>query len=193
MNRQSENLELRPLKLRGVPFAWQDVRIMRIIRENYKGKRLTTAIAIYQTLTELASIDGRGKRKHVSQFKAYLETIAIRSGKSVSTIKRYSKEFRQARILSWENRKKGKMNLANLWKLLAYSTQNNKPTLNQYKELNPLGQNNKPLNEEVRKFINNKERFKNFKTNNELTSLKDIISQRMKTFLERSDFKKIAK
>jgi len=175
----NENIKLRPSSLRGTPFCWQDVRVMRIIRENYNKKRRTTAIAIYQTLTELASISGRGQGKHVNQFTAYLGTIAGRVGKSESTIKRYAKEFNQLKILSWENRKKGKMNLSNMWKLLTCPIQNNKSTSNQNKELNPLDQNNELDKEEyIRKYINNKGEFKGLKNNNGFMSLKDIISRK---------------
>lgn len=173
-SRDKDRLILRPLWLKGTPFAWQDVRIMKMIRLNYSGKKRTTAIAIYQTLTELASLEGRGQGKHVNCFKAYLETIAERSGKSVTTIKRYSKEFKKLGIISWENQKKGKMNLSNLWKLHAYSL--NKSTSTQNKEPNPLGQNNEPLVEEdVRNYITKKD---DFKKSNGLTSLKDIFEDK---------------
>ena len=179
MRESSEkNIKLRPFLLRGVPFAWQDVRIMKILRENYSGKKLTTAVAIYQSFTELASVAGRSQGKHVSQFSAYIKTIAKMSGKSETTIRRYSKEFKKLRILSWERRKKGKMNLSNLWKLLAYSCQNNDTTSSQNNDLNPFGQNNEREKEEdVRKFLNNKRRFKNFRDNDGFHSLKDILQK----------------
>ena len=170
--------KLRPSFLRGTktPFAWQDVRIMKRIRNSYSKKRRTTAIAIYQTLTELASIEGRGQGRHTSQFPVYLETIAERTGKSCSTIKRYTREFKQLGILSWENRKKGKMNLANLWKLLIYSNQNTCTTSTNNNELNLLDQHNNPPTEEyLRKYINNKESFKKIRANNGFQSLKDIL------------------
>lgn len=174
--KENENLKLRPLFLHGTPFAWQDVRIMKIVRKNYNGKKRATAIAIYQTFTELASIEGRGQGKHVNQFPAYIETIAGKTGKSVATIKRYSKEFRKLGILSWENRRKGKMNLANLWKLLAYSVQDNESTSVQNKDINPLAQNGEPVKEErLRKFFNKKGGFQNFRTGNGFNSLKDIL------------------
>lgn len=173
-----ENVKLRPFVLRGVPFAWQDVRVMKIVRENYIGKRRTTAIAIYQTFTELTSIAGRGQGKHVSQFPAYIQTVAEMSGRSGTTIRRYSKEFRKLGILSWERRRKGKMNLSNLWKLLAYSCQDNETTPFQNRDVNPSGQNSGLVKEEdVRKYINNKERFKNFKNNNGFHSVNDILKK----------------
>ncbi|MFC1630205.1 hypothetical protein ACFL06_01560 [Patescibacteria group bacterium] len=185
MNLNDNTIKVRPFKLQGVPFCWQDVRIMTFIRNNYEGKKLTTAKAIYQTYTELASIAGRGKGRHTNQFPAYYETIACWSGKSVSTIKRYAKDFRKFEILDWKTQKKGKMNLANLWILLAYSGQNSNPTSQQNKSTNPEGQNNDPLKkEDVRKFIKNKERSNNFRTNNGPELLKDIIPQKYKRIIQ---------
>jgi hypothetical protein len=178
MNLNDNTIKLRPFRLQGVPFCRQDVRIMTLIRKNYEEKKLTTAKAIYQTFTELASIAGRGKGRHTNQFPAYYETIAHWSGKSVSTIKRYSKDFRELKILDWETRKKGKMNLANLWKLLDYSGQNSGPTSKQNNDTNPVGQNNEPLKEEfIRKFINNKGRNKNNINNGEWTRVRDMFER----------------
>jgi len=172
MNRNDKTIKLRPSKLQGIPFCWQEVETMNVIRKNYNGKKRTTAIAIYQTLTELASIEGRGKGKHVNQFTTYIKTIAVRCGKSESTIKRYAKEFKDLKIIAWENRKKGKMNLANKWGLLAYSGQDKEPTSQQNNNTNPVGQNDELVKEEViRKLINNKGKDKNYRNNNGLTHI----------------------
>lgn len=176
MNQNEKDINLRAFVLKGVPFCWQEVKTMGVIRKNYNGKKLTTAIATYQTLTELASIAGRGTRTHTNQFPAYIKTIAERVGKSESTIKRYTKEFKNLKIITWENRRKGKMNLANLWKLLVYSGQDKEPTSQQNKDTNPKGHNNGPvIKEALRKSNNNKGQSENYGKKYGLIPLKDII------------------
>jgi hypothetical protein len=104
-------------------WCWQEKRITRYIRENLLGKRLTTALAIYQVLTELAS------NQNTEEFYAYYSQIAKLSGKSTSTIKIYCKEFIKLEILSKENRRvDDKTNLSNKWSLLTPSVNNNYQT-----------------------------------------------------------------
>lgn len=176
----SDDVKLRPLILNRTPFAWQDVRVIRLIRERFRGKRLSSALAIYLILTEQASIAGRGQGKHVNQFRAYLGTIAEYSGKSVVTIKRYCKEFKQLGILDWENRRRGKFNLANLWKLLDYPGQDNTPTSPHNNEPRTRAHNNEPLREEDgRNFISKKGRTYNSKPHDGFTHIKDIMDRQM--------------
>lgn len=176
MELSHEDIKTRPLKLRDTPFAWQDTRMTKFIRQNFKGKKLTTALAIYQTMTDLASNAGRMARKHVNKFHAHLEKIGEKSGKSVSTIKRYVKEFRSLKILSWERRKNGKMNLSNLWILYAYSAHYHKLTSIQDKELNPSGHHNELAQKEaLRKLLYNKDKISHSKTYSGFKSVGDIV------------------
>lgn len=177
--RQNNKIHLRSLDLRGIPFTWQETKMFQKLRKHYNGQKLTTAIAFYTTMTELASIEGKGQGRHINCFKAYLQTIADRCGKSVSTIKRYLKEFRKLKIISWENRRKGDMNLSNKWMLLAYRQNINEPS---------SVHNNEPVIRKFikRNFINNKRNYKNYKNykNNKLTPIADIINRKRKQFPE---------
>lgn len=104
-------------------WCWQDKDILDLIRENFKGQRLTTALAVYLSLTELASNNSS------DEFTAYFSQIAKLSGKSIPTIKSYSNEFIKIGILKKKNRKvDGKTNLSNEWSLLTPSVSNNYPT-----------------------------------------------------------------
>lgn len=176
MDQKNSNKNQRPHTLGGIPFAWQDMRIMKVIREAYQGEKLTTAIAVYQALTDLASNEGRHQRKHVSIFPAYILTIAKKSGKSESTIKRYTKDFRELGILSWEKRRRGKEYLASMWKLHDYGNPPSEPTSLHNNGLHSRGHNNEPVTEEhVINTINKKGRFNNFKSNDGFQSTKDIL------------------
>ena len=173
---KDEKIKLRPYKLTGIPFAWQDVRTMWFIREHFRGRKKSTAIAIYQTFTELASKAGRGKGEHLREFQAYLGKIATESGKSISTIKRYIRDFRLLKIISWERRKKGYWNLASKWQLLDYPGSYNEPASIPDNELASLGQNNEPISEEgLRSFINKKGKSENIKIYKGTQSFKEIV------------------
>ena len=169
---QNSNIQVKPraLKLKGVSFAWQQIKMLQKIRDNYQGEKLTTALAIYTVMTELASLEGRGQHKHVNRFKAYYTTIADRSGKSRSTVKRYLAEFKAANIISWENKRSGITNLANVWILLAYSQVTSEPT---------SVHNDEPvINEFIeRSNINNKKEWKITGENN-LTSISSSINKK---------------
>ncbi len=104
-------------------WCWQDKDILDLIRENFKGQRLTTALAVYLSLTELASNQG------LDEFVAYFSQIAKLSGKSIPTIKSYANQFIQIGVLDKKNRKvDDKTNLSNQWSLLTHSVNNNYPT-----------------------------------------------------------------
>ena len=104
-------------------WCWQDKDILSLIRENFKGQRLTTSLAIYLSLTELASNNSS------DEFTAYFSQIAKLSGKSIPTIKSYSNQFIKIGILKKKNRKiDDKTNLSNQWSLLTPSVNNNYPT-----------------------------------------------------------------
>ena len=104
-------------------WCWQDKDILDLIRKNFNGQRLTTALAVYLSLTELASNQG------LDEFPAYFSQIAKLSGKSIPTIKIYSNQFITIGILNKKNRKVDeKTNLSNQWSLLTPSVSNNYPT-----------------------------------------------------------------
>jgi len=165
-------LNLRPLRLKGISFTWQETKMLRKIRENYQGKKRTTALAIYLVMTEFASLAGKGQGKHVNCFKAYLKKISDRCGKSESTVKRYFKEFKILKILSWKNHRAGLMNLSNEWLLLAY---NQSP--NQFPNKPTSIHNNSPVIKESirRNSFNNKRDYKNNKDKG-FVSIKKIIN-----------------
>ena len=165
-------LNLRPLILKGVSFTWQETKMLQKIREHYQGKKRTTALAIYIVMTEFASLAGKGQRKHVNCFKAYLKKISDRCGKSESTVKRYFKEFRTLKIISWKNHRAGLMNLSNEWLLLSYDQSPNKPT---------SIHNNSPVIKEFikRKSFNNKRDYKNNKDEG-FISIKEMTNRMYK-------------
>ena len=165
-------LNLRSLSLKGVSFTWQETKMLQKIREHYQGKKRATALAIYIVMTEFASLAGKGQGKHVNFFKAHLKTIADRCGKSESTIKRYLKEFKILKIISWKNHRAGLMNLSNEWLLLAYDQSANKPT---------SIHNNGPVIKEFikRSSYNNKRDSKNDKDKG-FVLIKNVISRRYK-------------
>lgn len=105
-------------------WGWYDKDITDFLRENISGQRLTTALATYLSLTELASNNGS------DEFTAYYSQIAKLAGKSVSTVKSYCSLFIKLGILVKENRKADeKTNLSNKWSLLTPSVNNNYQTL----------------------------------------------------------------
>ena len=165
--------------IRKSPFAWQDMRSTRLVRESFSGKKRTTAIAIYQALTECASEEGRKKGKHVSTFSAPLVRIAEKSGKSINTIKRYVDAFRKLGIITWENRRQGKVNKPNLWRLLAPSPHNSGGRYPQHNELVRGAHNDEPAIEEGRRiFISKKGRSNDFRNTEGAESAGQIIKRR---------------
>ena len=160
------------------PFAWQDMRSTRLVRENFSGKKRTTAIAIYQALTECASEAGRMKGRHVSTFAVPLVRIVAKSGKSVSTVKRYAGVFRTLGLIGWEIRRQGKTNLPNMWTLLAPSLHNSEGRYTQHSELVRGVHNNEPAIEERRRiFISKKGKSNDFRNTEGVESSREIIKR----------------
>lgn len=110
-------------KLSEATFSWQDRKVKRLIREHYAGRSLTTAIAVYDTFTDIASLRGAQVRKETAAFPAPRDEIAAWSGKSVSTVMRYARDFIEMGILYRQCRKRGKENSYNLWILLPHPVQ----------------------------------------------------------------------
>lgn len=165
--------------IRKSPFAWQDMRSTRLVRESFSDKKRTTAIAIYQAFTECASEVGRVKGRHVSTFAAPLVRIAAKSGKSVSTVKRYAGTFRTLGLLSWEIRRQGKTNLPNLWTLLAPSLHNRGGRYTQHSELVRGVHNSELAIEEKRRiFISKKGKSSDFRSTEGAEHIGDLIKRR---------------
>jgi len=159
---QNQNNKPRPTTLKGVSFAWQDKRVMRVIRDSFTGKKLAVAIAIYQTLTEQASNAGGKQGKAVSEFRAYIYTIANKVGK----------------VITWTTRKIGLKNMANLFTLCDYSIHNSAPTPFHNKELSTVVHNSEPPIKErrnnsliINKDVDNQENTNGFK------AIKDILDK----------------
>ncbi|NNM83753.1 hypothetical protein HKL94_00850 [Candidatus Parcubacteria bacterium] len=110
-------------KLHGTAFSWQDRRVKKLIRERYTGHALTTALAVYDTFTDIASLRGAQAQEETATFSAPRDEIAAWCGKSVSTIMRYARDFMRMNILYRQCRKRGKENSYNLWVLLPYPVQ----------------------------------------------------------------------
>ena len=152
------------------------MRSMRLVRESFSDKRRTTAIAVYQALTECASEEGRRKRRSVATFPAPLARLAAKAGKSVNTIKRYVEIFRTLGLITWETRRQGKMNIANLWTLLAPSAHNGGGTSPHNNELVHEAHNSEPAREEKRRMPKTKkEGLYRFKNTDEVESAGEII------------------
>lgn len=163
----------------GRPFAWQDLATLNYITENFDQKKLTTAKALYVAFTELASNAGGSQGKAVNQFSAYLITIGNRIKKSVSTVKRYAKEFKRLGILSWQSRKSGHKNLANLWILYAHPHHSSEPTPIHKKELHRSAHSHEPpIQEEEKDIIITKKYVDNYRANNGFHSIKDILDKK---------------
>lgn len=158
------------------PFAYQTMDTTKFIRSKFSHKKQTTAIAVYQSFTECASEEGKRKKTHTSCFVASLPYLAAKSGKSVSTIKRYANEFKQIGILDWECRKRGKFNVSNYWKLLRCPAHDCGGIPIHNNELVQVAHNNELEQEErVRRYITNKGEKRNWKANDGFKSIKDTI------------------
>jgi hypothetical protein len=106
------------------PKAWQNKYVMRHVRRCYnsifkgKGRRLTTALAIYQTLTELESNNEANAKPN--GFPSSYDAIANNAGVSYSTARRYCNDFIKICVL----RKENNTGYTNKWILLNYSPMN---------------------------------------------------------------------
>ena len=161
------------------PFAWQDMRTMRFLREQFTEKKRTTAVAMYQAFSECASEHGLKIRAHTATFPAALKRIGAKAGKSTSTVKRYMQEFKTLRVLSWETRKHGKVNRANLWTLLESSAHNTRPpSLHNSEPRHGAHNSELPREEGLRRSIKNKERINAEGTTDEMLSIGEHLRKR---------------
>lgn len=98
--------------IRKAPFCWQSVLATRMLRRRFEGKERTTALAIYQALTEVAN------EKREQSFRASRAQIADYAGVSKPTLDRYAGLFTEMGLLTVARQKKGAENLPNLWTLV---------------------------------------------------------------------------
>ncbi len=177
---QNEAENKRPLRsTHKTPFAWQAMSATRLIRKNYQGERRTTAIAIYQSFTECASEQGRLIGQPTAIFYVPHKRLADKSGKSVSTIKRYANEFKHLGILGWKIQKQGKTNKQNKWALFATPIHNGElPSLHN-NGLNTLVHNSElGMQEPKEDYINKKDQSKDWRNGNGMRSIGDILGKR---------------
>lgn len=156
-------------------WCWQDKDILDFIRENFNGQRLTTALALYISLAELAS------NASSDQFPAYYVQLASLAGKSLSTVRNYCNEFVKLGILAKENRKLDeKTNLANHWSLLTPSVNNDYQTSISNIYTTSVKDDYQQLEEnELEK--DNKNSVKNFKETEGYKKLRERVNQLRRT------------
>ena len=163
------------------PFAWQAMSATRLIRRSYRGKRLTTAVAIYQAFTECASEQGRLIKQPTAIFYTTHKHLAEKSGKSVSTIKRYADEFRGIGLLDWKIQKQGKTNKQNKWALYATPIHNGGHPALHNSEPDTLAHNSElGIQESKESLIYKKDQSKDWRSGKGMTSIGDILGKRPK-------------
>lgn len=99
--RPAERHELRGQGRTEAPFCYQTLDALAALREAFSGRELTTALAIYVGLTELAN-----EKRHAggrSGFKAEQKDVAAYSGASVRTISDYAPRLVAAGVLELED------------------------------------------------------------------------------------------
>jgi hypothetical protein len=78
------------------PWCWQEKPILKFIRKSFKAKEIATAIAIYTTLTEIAS------NKQKDDFNVTRADIGKMVGRSADSIDRYLNRFEELEIINKE-------------------------------------------------------------------------------------------
>lgn len=99
------------------PFAYQELVATAIIRLAFEGQKRMAALAIYQTMTEVAN-EARARVNGDSPFEAERKRLADLAGCSPDTIDRYTTRFIELGLLDVERRRQGSLNLPNLYTLL---------------------------------------------------------------------------
>lgn len=98
--------------VRQAPFCWQSVTATGKLRERFAGKERAIAIAIYQSMTEIAN------ERRTDVFQAFRTELASRAGVTVRTLDRYAHAFIEEGLLAKHPVQKGAQNDANGWELL---------------------------------------------------------------------------
>jgi hypothetical protein len=76
------------------PFAFQELSATRAIREAYSGQKRMAALAIYQSMTEIANEHRARVGGHDEPFEAARREIADHAGCSPDTVDRYTRRSR---------------------------------------------------------------------------------------------------
>jgi hypothetical protein len=97
---------------RHAPFFYITVAASSVLRSSYRGKRLTTARAIYDALAEVAN------EARSSEFAVSRQYVARYAGVSDRTIDAYGREFVKLGLLEIEHRRDGEVHLPNIWRLV---------------------------------------------------------------------------
>lgn len=100
------------------PFCYQTIETLADLRAWYSRNaqtRLSTALAIYLTLTEHANRNGG--RAARAGFTAYRAEMARDAGVSTDTFDRYIREFEEIGLVAVERQQEGRVSLPNTWVL----------------------------------------------------------------------------
>lgn len=100
------------------PFAFQELVATAAIRGRWEGTKRGTALAIYQSMTEMAN-DARARvGGHDEPFEATRREIGVLAGCSPDTVDRYTGEFEGLGIVEIERRREHGVWLPNLYTLM---------------------------------------------------------------------------
>ena len=84
------------------------------LRSSFTGQRLTTALAVYGAITQLAS-----EARSPGEVRASRTRVSAYAGVTVPTVDRYVKDFERVRLVEVVRPRGGRDHLGNLWRLLS--------------------------------------------------------------------------
>lgn len=103
---------------RRIGFCYQEVPAVEAIHHRFRGKRRTTALAVYQAITYVAN-----ERRCREDFTASRAEVAELAGVARTTLDTYAAEFEALGLVEVDRRRTGPMtNLPNTWTLLSGRT-----------------------------------------------------------------------
>lgn len=96
-----ENIKVRVF--RENPFCWQSKEILRLIQKNYNGQKLTSRVAVYTVLTQVASDNS------AEEYETWGVKIMEMAGVGYTTLRTIFNEFEKLKIIKrkQERTKKG--------------------------------------------------------------------------------------
>lgn len=86
-----ENIKVRVF--RGNPFCWQSKKILRMIQINYAGQKLTSRVAVYTVLTQVASDNS------AEEYETWGVKIMEMAGVGYTTLRNIFNEFEGLKII----------------------------------------------------------------------------------------------
>lgn len=99
---------------RRAPFCWQDLQALALIRDHFEGRQVTTAIAVYVAMTEIAN------EQRDDTFTASRAYIAEKAGSSVRTVDDYADGLIECGLLEKTERRTDRTkSLTNVWSLVS--------------------------------------------------------------------------